>query len=271
LIADATGTTVWRRDNQEPFNDSPPDENPSGLGVFEFPLGFPGQYFDKETGNWYNGFRDYASSLGRYVQSDLIGLKGGLNTYAYAYHDPLLFIDPDGETPFTAAIGAAIGGVAGAIQAANQNGGWTWNNAFAITAGAATGAGAGALAGATPAGWGWLGATAAGAFAAFSGNAINQLAGDAPFSWCQAGTQAFLGAISGFGGWRVGLSSALGVVALNVPVTSLARPGLVQAAVTQGAVAGAVTSGAVQTILNLPVPTALGGFYPSSATCGCNF
>jgi RHS repeat-associated protein len=101
-VSDGSGTVVWRWDQTEPFNTSPPDQNPSGLGVFEFPLGFPGQYFDKETGNWYNGFRDYASSFGRYVQSDPIGLKGGLNTYAYAGSDPLRRIDPAGlllDTP----------------------------------------------------------------------------------------------------------------------------------------------------------------------------
>lgn len=41
---------MWRHDNTEPFSRNPPDENPSGLGAFEFPLRFPGQYFDKETG-----------------------------------------------------------------------------------------------------------------------------------------------------------------------------------------------------------------------------
>src|SRR5207302_4518240 len=30
LITDAAQQVVWRRDNQEPFGDSPPDENPSG-------------------------------------------------------------------------------------------------------------------------------------------------------------------------------------------------------------------------------------------------
>jgi len=89
LISNAAQQVVWRRDNQEPFNDSPPDENPSGLGVFEFPLGFPGQYFDKETNLHYNYRRDYDPGTGRYVQSDPIGLQGGLNTYAYVGARPL--------------------------------------------------------------------------------------------------------------------------------------------------------------------------------------
>ena len=41
-------------------------------------LRFPGQYYDQETGLHYNYFRDYDPSTGRYIQSDLIGLRGGL-------------------------------------------------------------------------------------------------------------------------------------------------------------------------------------------------
>ena len=44
----------------------------------------------------YNYFRDYDPAIGRYVQSDPIGLDGGLNTYGYVGGTPLLAVDPFG-------------------------------------------------------------------------------------------------------------------------------------------------------------------------------
>jgi RHS repeat-associated protein len=99
LIADQAGNTVWRNDNTEPFGDSVPNDNPSGLGAFDFPLRFPGQYFDRETNLAYNYFRDYDAATGRYVESDPIGLTAGLNTYAYVDDAPILAIDPFGLCP----------------------------------------------------------------------------------------------------------------------------------------------------------------------------
>ena len=44
----------------------------------------------------YNYARDYDPTTGRYVQSDPIGLRGGINTYAYAESRPTLAADPRG-------------------------------------------------------------------------------------------------------------------------------------------------------------------------------
>ena len=60
-------------------------------------------------------FSNVASA--RYLQSDPIGLEGGVNTYSYVENNPLGAVDPRGLTPEGtvkgAAIGAVVGGVAG--------------------------------------------------------------------------------------------------------------------------------------------------------------
>jgi RHS repeat-associated protein len=59
-------------------------------------LRLPGQEYDSDTGLYHNGFRNYIPGWGRYLESDPIGLAGGLNTYAYASGNPLNAIDPYG-------------------------------------------------------------------------------------------------------------------------------------------------------------------------------
>lgn len=59
-------------------------------------LRFPGQYYDQETGAHYNYFRDYNPNIGRYNESDPLGLNGDINTSVYVYNNPLVWLDPYG-------------------------------------------------------------------------------------------------------------------------------------------------------------------------------
>lgn len=61
------------------------------------PLGFPGQYFDAESGLTYNLARYYDSSLGRYIETDPISLEGGINNFSYANQSPIRNVDPQGR------------------------------------------------------------------------------------------------------------------------------------------------------------------------------
>ncbi len=71
--------------------------DPGGIGIFAYNLRFLGQLYMGETGLNYNYFRDYDPQVGRYVESDPIGLAGGLNTYAYVNSNPLEHVDSSGE------------------------------------------------------------------------------------------------------------------------------------------------------------------------------
>ncbi|MEQ9450860.1 MAG: LamG-like jellyroll fold domain-containing protein [Pseudomonadales bacterium] len=109
LGTNSNGTIVWRWDS-DPFGESTPFEDPDGdMTDVTVPLRFPGQYADVETGQYYNYFRTYDPSIGRYTQSDPIGLAGGLNTYAYVSGNPISHTDFFGlADSFTRAVANAV-------------------------------------------------------------------------------------------------------------------------------------------------------------------
>jgi len=115
LSCASNNSTVWRWALETSvFGQHPAQSDPDGDGqVLTFNLRYPGQYFDSESGLHYNYFRDYEPATGRYIESDPIGIFGGINTFAYAASQPLLLIDPTGESYATAVGGwiAADGAV----------------------------------------------------------------------------------------------------------------------------------------------------------------
>jgi RHS repeat-associated protein len=121
-----------------------PDENPSGLGAFEFPVRFPGQYADKETNLAYNYFRDcYDPATGRYCQFDPIGLRGGVNGYAYVRGNPIRLRDPSGLWGIGIFGGGSLDagdGTGNSIQAQSAAG--IFGNAAGLSAGGYTALGA---------------------------------------------------------------------------------------------------------------------------------
>jgi len=86
----ANGNVEWEA-SYRPFGELLAQSGPEAINIR-----FPGQFEDQETGLYYNTFRTYHPALGRYLESDPIGLRGGWNTYAYVGGNPVMRVDPRG-------------------------------------------------------------------------------------------------------------------------------------------------------------------------------
>ncbi len=96
LLTNSVGTVIWRAE-YSPYGKASVNNDVDGDGILAtMNLRLPGQYFDLETGLHYNFFRDYDPEIGRYIESDPIGLDGGINTYIYVGSNPINSIDPSG-------------------------------------------------------------------------------------------------------------------------------------------------------------------------------
>ncbi len=113
-------TLLWRWDLFGPvFGEHDAEQNLAGV-QFSFNLRFPGQQFDPATRLHYNYFRDYEPGTGRYVQSDPIGLVGGVSTFAYANAAVLTRFDPHGLEDCKTT-------VSGRVTSISASGNWFWN------------------------------------------------------------------------------------------------------------------------------------------------
>jgi RHS repeat-associated protein len=73
---------------------------------------FPGQ-MKTLADLYYNRYRDYDPTTGRYIQADPIGLNGDPNPYAYAMNNPLKYSDPTGKNAGAVRGAVVVGEVAG--------------------------------------------------------------------------------------------------------------------------------------------------------------
>jgi RHS repeat-associated protein len=98
MATNASGAVAWKSNNGT-FDRTVTIDSIGGIN-----LGFPGQYYDEESGLWHNGFRDYDPKLGRYIQSDPVGLAAGTNPFLYASGNPISRIDDLGLRDVVVAI-----------------------------------------------------------------------------------------------------------------------------------------------------------------------
>jgi RHS repeat-associated protein len=93
MATDAAGTPVWSAE-YAPFGRRL--AAPAPLDLVKLQLRLPGQWEDDESGLHYNDQRYYDPDSGRYLSADPLGLRGGLDAYAYVASNPIGHTDAQG-------------------------------------------------------------------------------------------------------------------------------------------------------------------------------
>ena len=185
VTAVADGATLTHAYRYGPYG-----QTLAGSGADSTPFRHTGREKDTDSLYFYRA-RYYSTAMQRFLQSDPIGLVGGINAYAYVEGNPVNYTDPTGECPWC--IGAAIGGAAGGLI----GGGWSvasdlWNGRPVDWGAAGRGAVSGAIGGAVAGATFGLAAPAAGGLAMQAVNAgANRLVANA----AGAGVGALSGAL----------------------------------------------------------------------------
>lgn len=243
-------------------------------------FGYTGQQNLSGLGVQYYKARMYSADLGRFIQTDPIGMADDMNLYAYVGNNAVNARDPSGLCPncIGAIYGAIAGGVGGGIT------GYATNNDYLQ---ALEGFGLGAVAGA---GIGWIapptsysaGVAAAAAniartaaigatsstFGQFAGNAVNGRPIDTNFNWGAVGGSTIAGplglvpvrALGNVAGSLAATSIPIGSSSLSIVTPAVQITARGTGAVTDGIIGGLFE--AAGSTMYTPRTTSTAGFVP---------
>ncbi len=189
ILIDGSGITIANYEFDAYGNQSQENE------VYN-PFGYRGEYTDSESGLIYLRARMYDTSTGRFINEDPI--RDGLNWYIYCGNNPVMFIDPSGES-FTVLL---VAGLVGAVVSAGidlgaqaiQKGGFDNIDWKTVVISGIEGAGSGMLA---ATGYGVATQVLGNAAISSLGSIVNDYAHSETPNWQEAGKRGIFGLIAG--------------------------------------------------------------------------